>query len=217
MRIDGYNGSLYPHQALSGTVPDAETQNNTEDVTGKKEKNAETTDLVRAGVVVEISSLKQKGEVQMPNPEQKESIWIQFGKLAKKDWQELCAWVKKMLEKGKELVRKGRLFVKSLSEETEDMTGKVGNPTLLEQRKAETGVAPLTWQEIFKLRIKVFFEAVTGFLAKHLPMNNGGFSGTKEEKREKELEGKEKTGKKQNFHPKGNPSDMSESTFDQRG
>lgn len=98
----------------------------------------------------------------------------------KRDWKVLGEWMKKLLQQGREMLSK-----------VAQMLAKLGNFWAQPAEKpAENGIVPPTWQENFKQRVKMFFDAVAGFFSRHLPMNNGSFSGTKKEDGQEDFTGK---------------------------
>lgn len=187
MRVNSANNSPYTYQRNVQNSP----QNNTESV-----KNPKGEVCVRLELSHTVPVLKES--------EPAEETFSRKMKLQlQKDWKFLREWMKKTAEKSKELWAK-------LMEKVAEVTAKFSSLwTGQERRPAETNAPQSTWQENFRKKVKIFFDAVAGFLSRHLPMNNGGFAETKEEKKEEDLTGKSDSKEEKKEHM--------QSTFDVRG
>lgn len=177
MRIDGYHSSLYPHQAPSSVAPGVDKS------AGPEEKS------------VQIKKEPVLPEAERETPPFLPRLWEQ----TKKDGQVLYKKFKMLLATGRELLKKLGPYLKMLVKKAEEMIGRLGNPGQQEPVLEGNEVAPLTWGQSFRQRVKIFFEAATGFLTSHLPMNNGSFLGAKKENKEELSEEKKDNG---NQNPK---------------
>lgn len=167
MRVNSADNSLYTYQANLQNVSGNNVEN--KDVSGKD-----------VAVIVELSpTVPVKKETEPAEETVSKKVKVQ----AQKDWKSLQEWARDAAEKAKELWKK-------LTEKAVEMATKIGNLWQQEKRPAENGVPQATWQENFRRRVKIMFDAVAGFLSKHLPMGSGNFSEAKEETKEEELTGK---------------------------
>jgi len=188
MRIEGTNQSLYTYQNTVRPESGHETG----------EAKVPRGDVA---VILELSHVSEPSDREST----KEEISSAEGMAEKlsKRWKALREWAKQLAEKTKELWSR-------LSEEMSEVVSKIGNLwTLPEKQSAEQGVLPVTWQENFRRRVKILFDAVSGFLSGHLPAGNGNFSETKEEEKEEDLHGESGSD--------GPSKESGTSTFDARG
>lgn len=187
MRVNGANNSPYEYQT------------NVQNVSGEGAESAKSPKgdvVVRLELSHTVPQIKENAPVEGPLSKELKSR-------LQRDLKSLREWAKNTVEKAKELWRK-------LLEKVAEITEKLGNLwTQQERRQTDTGALQPTWQENFRRRVKILFDAVAGFLSRHLPMNNGAFAEAKEEKREEDLTGKS-DGKEEKKEP-------AQSTFDVRG
>lgn len=163
MRIEGTNQSLYTYQ---NTV-------RPESGTGTGEAKVSRGDVA---VILELSHVSEPSDREAVG-EEKSSAEGMKEKLSQK-WKVLREWAKQLAEKTKELWS-------GLAEKLAVVVSKIGNLWATpEKQAADQGVLPVTWQENFRRRVKILFDAVAGFLSGHLPAGNGSFAETKEEKEE---------------------------------
>lgn len=109
---------------------------------------------------------------------------------------------KALQEQADDMAKRARELWGKLTEKVTEMTEKLGNFwSEQEKHPTETGVPQTTWQENFRKRIKILFDALTGFLSGHLPMSHGGFAQTKEEQEKETLTGQKETGKEETEVP----------------
>lgn len=188
MRIEGTNQSLYTYQ---NTVrPESGNEAGEAKVPGED-----------VAVILELSHVSMPSE-RKPKDEEISSAEGLKERLSQR-WKALREWAKQLAEKTKELWS-------GLAEKLALVVSKIGNLWATpEKQVAEQGVLPVTWQENFRRRVKILFDAVAGFLSGHLPTGNGNFAETREEEKEEDLYGEGKSG--------GKPKESDKSTFDVRG
>lgn len=109
---------------------------------------------------------------------------------------------KALQEQADDVVKRARELWGKLTEKVAEMTAKLGNLwSEQEKHSTETGVPRTTWQENFRKRVKILFDALTGFLSGHLPMSHGGFAETKEEQEKENLAGQKEAAKEETEVP----------------